>query len=39
MDEANEHESSHWLTLQSAGSSGTWGCRIESVAASLPPGG
>jgi 3-oxoacyl-[acyl-carrier-protein] synthase III len=36
MDEANGNRSGHWLTLQSAGSEGTWGCRIESVGVKLP---
>jgi len=26
----------HWLTMQSAGSTGAWGCRIESVGVKLP---
>jgi hypothetical protein len=29
MDEAKRKQSGHWLTLQSAGSSSTWGCRID----------
>ena len=36
MDEANGTQSGHWLTLESAGSSSTWGCRIESVGVKLP---
>ncbi len=36
MDEANEKQPGHWLTLQSAGSGGTWGCRIESVGVKIP---
>jgi 3-oxoacyl-[acyl-carrier-protein] synthase III len=36
MDEAKEQQSGHWLTLQSAGSGATWGCRIESVGVKLP---
>jgi len=36
MDEANEKQPGHWLTLQSAGTGGTWGCRIESVGVKLP---
>ncbi len=36
MDEANGKQSGHWLTLQSAGSGGPWGCRIESVGVKLP---
>ena len=36
MDEANGTQPGHWLTLESAGSSGTWGCRIESVGVKLP---
>jgi 3-oxoacyl-[acyl-carrier-protein] synthase III len=36
MDEANGKQPGHWLTLQSAGSGGTWGCRIESVGVKLP---
>ena len=36
MDEANGKQSGHWLTLQSAGTGGPWGCRIESVGVKLP---
>ena len=38
MNEANGKQPGHWLTLQSAGSGGTWGCRIESVGVKLPAG-
>ena len=38
MNEANGKQPDHWLTLQSAGSGGTWGCRIESVGVKLPAG-
>jgi 3-oxoacyl-[acyl-carrier-protein] synthase III len=36
MAETQTKQSGHWLTLQSAGSGGTWGCRIESVGVKLP---
>jgi 3-oxoacyl-[acyl-carrier-protein] synthase III len=36
MDEANGKQPGHWLTLQSAGTGGPWGCRIESVGVKLP---
>jgi 3-oxoacyl-[acyl-carrier-protein] synthase III len=38
MDDMEPQQSGHWLTLQSAGSGGTWGCRIESVGVKLPAG-
>jgi len=36
MDDREPQQSDHWLTLQSAGSGGTWGCRVESVGVKLP---
>ena len=36
MDDTQTKRSDHWLTLQSTGSGGTWGCRIESVGVKLP---
>lgn len=36
MGETETKQPGHWLTLQSAGSGGTWGCRIESVGVKLP---
>ncbi len=36
MAEATNGQPGHWLTLQSAGSGGPWGCRIESVGVKLP---
>ncbi len=38
MAETTKNEPGHWLTLLSAGSAGSWGCRIESVGAKLPAG-
>src|SRR5579875_2338082 len=31
-----KRQSGHWLTLQSPGSGGSWGCRIESVGVKIP---
>ena len=36
MAETETKQAGHWLTLQSAGSGGTWGCRIESVGVKIP---
>src|SRR5215471_21798439 len=36
MGETPTKQLNHWLTLQSAGSGGPWGCRIESVGVKLP---
>jgi 3-oxoacyl-[acyl-carrier-protein] synthase III len=36
MDQTQTQQLGHWLTLQSASSGGTWGCRIESVGVKLP---
>jgi len=36
MAETTKKQLDHWLTLQSAGSGGPWGCRIESVGVKLP---
>src|SRR5215469_12175314 len=36
MAETTKQETGHWLTLQSAGSSAPYGCRIESVGVKLP---
>ena len=36
MTENGQEQSGHWLTLQSAGSGSSWGCRIESVGVKLP---
>ncbi len=36
MAETREEQPGHWLTLQSAGSGGSAGCRIESVGVKLP---
>jgi len=36
MTEATKQQPGHWLTLQSSGSGGPWGCRIESVGVKLP---
>ena len=38
MAETQKKQSSHWLTLQSAGTRDSWGCRIESVGVKLPAG-
>src|SRR5262247_1302142 len=38
MAETQNNHPGHWLTLQSAGTDGTWGCRIESVGVKLPAG-
>src|SRR6516164_403592 len=38
MAETQKKQPGHWLTLQSAGTGGTWGCRIESVGVKLPAG-
>src|SRR5215470_16664230 len=38
MAETQNNQPGHWLTLQSAGTGGTWGCRIESVGVKLPAG-
>src|SRR6516162_3692114 len=36
MGETPTKQLNHWLTLQSAGSGGPWGCRIESVGVKVP---
>jgi 3-oxoacyl-[acyl-carrier-protein] synthase III len=36
MAETQLQQPRHWMTLQSADSSGTWGCRIGSVGVKLP---
>jgi len=36
MGETPTKQPNHWLTLQSAGSGGPWGCRIESVGVKVP---
>ena len=36
MTENGQEQPGHWLTLQSAGSGSSWGCRIESVGVKLP---
>jgi 3-oxoacyl-[acyl-carrier-protein] synthase III len=36
MAETTKKQPDHWLTLQSAGAGGPWGCRIESVGVKLP---
>jgi 3-oxoacyl-[acyl-carrier-protein] synthase III len=36
MAETTKSQPAHWLTLQSNGSGGPWGCRIESVGVKLP---
>ncbi len=36
MAETSNKHPEHWLTLQSAGSPGPWGCRIESVGVKVP---
>src|SRR5215813_3890492 len=36
MAETQNNHPGHWLTLQSADTGGTWGCRIESVGVKLP---
>ena len=36
MAETQEKQPAHWLTLQSAVSAGTWGCRIGGVGVKLP---
>src|SRR5215471_8343866 len=38
MAETQKKQPGHWLTLQSAGTSDSWGCRIESVGVKLPAG-
>ena len=38
MAETKKKQSGHWLTLQSAGTHDSWGCRIESVGVKLPAG-
>jgi 3-oxoacyl-[acyl-carrier-protein] synthase-3 len=36
MTENGQEQPGHWLTLQSADSGSSWGCRIESVGVKLP---
>jgi 3-oxoacyl-[acyl-carrier-protein] synthase-3 len=36
MTDTGNQQSGRWLTLQSPGSGGSWGCRIESVGVKLP---
>jgi 3-oxoacyl-[acyl-carrier-protein] synthase-3 len=36
MAETHSRQADHWLALESPGSGGTWGCRIESVGVKLP---
>src|SRR5262252_4102782 len=38
MAETQKKQPGHWLTLQSAGTRDSWGCRIESVGVKLPAG-
>jgi 3-oxoacyl-[acyl-carrier-protein] synthase III len=38
MAETQHAQPKHWMTLQSADSGGTWGCRIASVGVKLPAG-
>ena len=38
MAETQKKQPDHWLTLQSAGTRDSWGCRIESVGVKLPAG-
>ena len=36
--ETHSKQADHWLALESPGSGGSWGCRIESVGVKLPAG-
>jgi hypothetical protein len=36
MNSADSGQPDHWLALESDGSGGPWGCRIESVGVKLP---
>ena len=38
MTEIRSKQPDHWLALESPGSGGSWGCRIESVGVKLPAG-
>ena len=38
MTEIRSKQPAHWLALESPGSGGSWGCRIESVGVKLPAG-
>jgi len=38
MAQTAQPQQGHWLTLQSNGAGGSWGCRIESVGVKLPAG-
>ena len=36
MAETRSKQADHWLALESPGSAGSWGCRVESVGVKLP---
>jgi len=38
VTEIRSKQPDHWLALESPGSGGSWGCRIESVGVKLPAG-
>src|SRR6266704_4694020 len=38
VTETRSKQPDHWLALESPGSGGSWGCRIESVGVKLPAG-
>jgi 3-oxoacyl-[acyl-carrier-protein] synthase-3 len=38
VTEIRSEQPDHWLALESPGSGGSWGCRIESVGVKLPSG-
>jgi 3-oxoacyl-[acyl-carrier-protein] synthase-3 len=38
MAETHSKQAGRWMALESPGSAGSWGCRIESVGVKLPAG-